>query len=66
MADHEEDKEFIVGRVKALEETVRFFSPQAKEERERWVVEHFLSFVRPDTPNTEILNRPGFRGGCLV
>lgn len=54
MADDAENKEFIAGRVKALEEAVRFFSPQAKEEREKWIAEHFLSFVRPGTPDSEI------------
>ena len=54
MASDAKNKEFIADCIKALDEAVRFFSPQAKEERERWVVESFLSFVRPHTPDTEI------------
>jgi hypothetical protein len=54
VGDDIKEKEFIKKRVKALENSVRFFSPKAKEERERWIALKFLSFIYPNSLASDV------------
>jgi hypothetical protein len=54
MATDSETSDFLTGRVQALEETNKLFSPQGKEERELWVAKEFLAYVLPGTSDSAI------------
>jgi hypothetical protein len=50
------DEEFIQQRIKDLEESVRSFSPDRKQENERWVANAFIENLRIDFSPEEILS----------
>ena len=48
------EKKFLLDHIHALEETVRFFSPQNKRKREEWVCEQFLGNLKLGFSPSEI------------
>ena len=50
------DKEFLAQRIKDLEDSVADYSPNKKQERERWVAEAFLKNLRIEHAKTEIVS----------
>lgn len=49
-----DDEQFIASVIRAREESVSFFSNAGKRERERWVVNEFLTNLGLRTPRTSI------------
>lgn len=50
------DKEFLAQRIKDLEDSVADYSPNNKQERERWVAEAFLKNLRIEHAKNEIVS----------
>lgn len=51
-----DDKEFLAQRIKDLEDSVAHYSPNNKQERERWIAEAFLENLRIEHAKNEIVN----------
>jgi len=52
------DEDYLEERRKALEESVAFFSPERKMERENWVVDAFLKNLGVEFSPSELVSEP--------
>ncbi len=66
-----EDKEFILERVEAVRESIHYFSNELKPDRERWVVNQLLDYMKVERTQDEVrssIDEPidvKFRDGCF-
>lgn len=49
-----EEIEFIKNRIEALNESIHFFSNEMKSERERWVINRLLDYLKLDRGQDEV------------
>ena len=66
-----EDKEFIKERIDAIKESIHYFSNELKPERERWVVNKLLDYIKIDRNSDEVKSSTDepidvkFKDGCF-
>lgn len=66
-----EEKEFILERIESLKESIHFFSNALKPERERWVVNKLLDYIRVERNEDEVISTTDepidvkFRDACF-
>ena len=66
-----EEKEFILERVEAVRESIHYFSNELKPDRERWVVNQLLNYMKVERTQDEVrssIDEPidvKFRDGCF-
>jgi len=66
-----EEKEFILERIEAVKESLHFFSNEMKPERERWVVNKLLDYIKIDRNQDEVKSSTDepidvkFQDGCF-
>lgn len=66
-----EEKDFILERIEAIKGSIRYFSNELKPERERWVVNKLLDYMKVERTPDEVessIDEPidvKFRDGCF-
>lgn len=66
-----EEKEFILERIEAVKKSIQYFSNKLKPERERWVVNKLLDYMKVERTQNEVkssIDEPidiKFRDGCF-